>query len=27
LEGAKFNYENLPSNIKPLDQFRIENND
>ena len=27
LDGAKFNYENLPSNIKPLDQFRIENND
>ena len=27
LEGAKFTYENLPSNIKPLDQFRIDNND
>ena len=27
LKGAKFNYENLPSNTKPLDQFRIENND
>ena len=27
LEGAKFNYENLPRNMKPLDQFRIENND
>ena len=24
LEGAKFNYENLPRNKKPLDQFRIE---
>ena len=24
LEGAKFSYENLPRNIKPLDQFRIE---
>lgn len=28
LEGAKFSYENLPSNRKPLDQFRIrETND
>lgn len=24
LEGAKFNYEHLPRNMKPLDQFRLE---